>query len=77
MTEKWAFIINPVAGNGSAQSQLPKLREMIKKHKIDAEIVYTERSAMQHNCRRNTWRKGSDILQVSEEMAHLMKLPGH
>ena len=41
MNEKWAFIINPVAGSGSAKSQLPKLQEMIKKNDVDAEIVFT------------------------------------
>jgi diacylglycerol kinase (ATP) len=40
----WAFIINPVAGNGFSRSLLPKLGEMIKKHNIDAEIVFTEKS---------------------------------
>ena len=42
MTDKWVFIVNPVAGNGSAKSQLPKLEEMIRKKSIDAEIVFTE-----------------------------------
>jgi YegS/Rv2252/BmrU family lipid kinase len=43
MKEKWVFIVNPVAGNGSAKSQLPKLEEMIGKKGIDADIVFTER----------------------------------
>ena len=43
MTDKWVFIVNPVAGSGSAKSQLPKLEEMIRKNNIDAEIVFTER----------------------------------
>jgi diacylglycerol kinase (ATP) len=41
MTDKWVFIVNPVAGNGSARSQLPVLEKMIGKHNIDAEIVFT------------------------------------
>jgi diacylglycerol kinase (ATP) len=41
MTDKWVFIVNPVAGSGSADSQLPVLEKMIGKHKIDAEIVTT------------------------------------
>lgn len=41
---KWVFIINPIAGNGSAGPIVPKLAEMIKIHGIDAEIVFTERS---------------------------------
>jgi diacylglycerol kinase (ATP) len=43
MAEKWVFIVNPVAGSGSAKSQLPKLEEMIRKNAIDAEIVLTEK----------------------------------
>jgi diacylglycerol kinase (ATP) len=47
MSEKkkeWVFIINPIAGNGFAKSIVPKLKEMIEKHNIDAELVFTERS---------------------------------
>jgi diacylglycerol kinase (ATP) len=43
MKKKWAFIINPVAGNGFARTILPKLEEMIIKNNISAELVYTER----------------------------------
>jgi YegS/Rv2252/BmrU family lipid kinase len=42
MKDKWVFIVNPVAGNGSAKSQMPKLEEMIGKKGIDADIVFTE-----------------------------------
>jgi diacylglycerol kinase (ATP) len=41
--KEWVFIINPVAGSGSAKTILPRLEEMIKKHEIGAEIVFTER----------------------------------
>jgi diacylglycerol kinase (ATP) len=41
--EKWIFIVNPVAGSGSASTQLPKLRAMISELKLNAEIVFTER----------------------------------
>jgi diacylglycerol kinase (ATP) len=40
--DKWAFIVNPVAGGGAANSQLPKLEEMIRKHNLDAEIAFTQ-----------------------------------
>ena len=40
---KWVFIINPVAGNGSAKILIPKLKEMVTRNNIDAELVYTER----------------------------------
>ncbi len=41
---EWVFIINPVAGNGYAKTIVPKLEEMIKKHGIKADLVFTERS---------------------------------
>jgi YegS/Rv2252/BmrU family lipid kinase len=42
--EKWIFIVNPTAGNGFAGTLVPEIEQMIKKHKIDGEIVLTERS---------------------------------
>lgn len=42
--KQWAFIINPVAGNGSAKTIVPKLEEMIGKYNISAELTYTERT---------------------------------
>jgi diacylglycerol kinase (ATP) len=44
MKKEWVFIINPVAGNGFAKTIVPKIEEMLKKHSVDAEIVFTERS---------------------------------
>jgi len=44
VNKEWVFIVNPVAGNGFARSIVPKLEEMIQKHNVDAEIVFTERS---------------------------------
>jgi YegS/Rv2252/BmrU family lipid kinase len=41
---KWVFIINPIAGNGFAKTLVTKLEEKIKKHNIEAEMVFTERS---------------------------------
>lgn len=41
--KKWVFIINPVAGNGAAKLLIPKLKEMLTKKKINAELVFTER----------------------------------
>jgi YegS/Rv2252/BmrU family lipid kinase len=40
---RWVFIVNPIAGNGFGLSQVDKIREMILKHNLDAEVVYTER----------------------------------
>ena len=41
--KEWIFIINPVAGKGFANSLEGKIREMIQKHNIQAEIVFTEK----------------------------------
>ena len=38
---KWVFIINPVAGNGYTVSLEDKIREMINKYKLQADLVYT------------------------------------
>jgi len=41
--KKWVFIVNPVAGNGFALSLAGKIKEMIGKHNLDAEIIFTTR----------------------------------
>lgn len=41
--KEWVFIVNPIAGNGFAKSVVPKLEEMIQKHNVAADIVFTER----------------------------------
>jgi YegS/Rv2252/BmrU family lipid kinase len=40
---KWIFIVNPTAGNGFAGTIVPEINRMVEKHKIDGEIVLTER----------------------------------
>jgi len=40
----WVFIVNPIAGNGYGKTIVPKLKEMLLKHNVDAEIVFTERN---------------------------------
>ena len=40
-TDKWVFIINPVAGNGFAGTYEPQIEKMIKKHGLKARIVFT------------------------------------
>ena len=44
VNKEWVFIVNPIAGNGFAMSIVPKLEDMIQKHNVDADIVFTERS---------------------------------
>lgn len=40
---KWVFIVNPVAGNGYANTLADKIREMIAIYGLDADLVFTER----------------------------------
>lgn len=41
--KKWVFIINPVAGNGFAQTLADDVKNNTLKNNIDADIVFTER----------------------------------
>jgi YegS/Rv2252/BmrU family lipid kinase len=43
--KKWVFIINPVAGNGFTLSLVDKLKEMIRKYDLQAELVYTAKKS--------------------------------
>ncbi|MCU0409392.1 MAG: diacylglycerol kinase family lipid kinase [Bacteroidales bacterium] len=40
--KRWAFIVNPVAGNGQGRAVVPALEDNIRKRGIDAEIILTE-----------------------------------
>jgi len=44
VNKEWVFIVNPIAGNGYGKTIVPKLREMILKHNVEAEIIFTERT---------------------------------
>ncbi len=45
MNEKkeWLFIVNPVAGNNFARGYAVKVKEMVKKYNVNAEMVFTQR----------------------------------
>jgi diacylglycerol kinase (ATP) len=40
-SNKWVFIVNPVAGNGFAPTLIEKIKEMIRKLELQADIVFT------------------------------------
>jgi YegS/Rv2252/BmrU family lipid kinase len=42
-TEKWAFIVNPIAGNRFGATMIPEIARKIKEFNIDGEILFTER----------------------------------
>lgn len=44
VNKEWVFIVNPIAGNGYGKTIVPKLKEMILKHNIEAEIIFTKHS---------------------------------
>ena len=54
----WVFIINPVAGNGYAGSCAGKVKEMINKQNIKADIVYTKRKGHATEIARDYVQKG-------------------
>ena len=58
VNNKWAFIINPIAGNGFARTIVPMLEEMIKKHNVDAELVFTEKSGHASELSESYLKKG-------------------
>lgn len=39
--EKWAFIVNPIAGNGYAGRHIDEVERMITQYAVDAEVVTT------------------------------------
>ncbi|MBT3751601.1 MAG: diacylglycerol kinase family lipid kinase [Bacteroidetes bacterium] len=60
--EKWAFIVNPIAGNGSGEAIVPLLKEKIEHYSINAEIVMTERNGHATELSRELLAKGFDYI---------------
>jgi diacylglycerol kinase (ATP) len=54
----WVFIVNPVAGNGSAKTILPKLENEIRQRGLSAEIVFTERKGHATELSESYFNKG-------------------
>jgi diacylglycerol kinase (ATP) len=57
-SKSWVFIVNPIAGNGYGETIVPKLKEMVHKHDVDAEIVFTERNGHATELSEQYYRKG-------------------
>lgn len=55
---KWVFIINPVAGNGFALTLVDKIKEMVKRNSLDAELVFTEKHGHATQLSENYANKG-------------------
>ncbi len=59
---KWVFIINPVAGNRASEKVVPKLKDMIEKQGIMAELVFTERPGHASDLAEAYLRKGFNYI---------------
>ncbi len=60
--KKWVFIINPVAGNGSANLLIPKLEYLLKSKAIEAELVFTERPGHASEISKSYYEKGTNYI---------------
>jgi diacylglycerol kinase (ATP) len=60
--KKWVFIINPVAGNGSAKLLIPRLELMLTQKMIDADLVFTERPGHATELSSVYYEKGTDYI---------------
>jgi YegS/Rv2252/BmrU family lipid kinase len=60
--EKWAFIVNPVAGGGLAKSKVHEIEENLKKYNIDGEIILTERPGHASEISASQARKGTRFI---------------
>jgi diacylglycerol kinase (ATP) len=58
VNKEWVFIVNPIAGNGFGKEIVPKLGEMIRKHNVDSEIVFTERSGHASELSEQFYKRG-------------------
>ncbi len=61
-TEKWVFIVNPIAGNGLAKTMIPEIETMIKKYNINGQIVLTERSGHAAEISKTFYEKGYNYI---------------
>jgi diacylglycerol kinase (ATP) len=60
--KKWVFIINPVAGNGFAPNLVGKLKKMIQKYNLDAELVYTAKKGHASTISKQFADRGYDYI---------------
>jgi diacylglycerol kinase (ATP) len=58
-SEKWVFIVNPIAGNSFAVSMVPEIEKRIKENNINAEIFLTERKGHAEELSKIAAEKGA------------------
>ena len=80
---KWAFIVNPVAGNGFAREYVATVQEQIKRFAVEGDIVFTEHMGHARLLSAQLARDGYDPVIVVggdgtvNEAAHgLLDFPG-
>jgi len=58
-SEKWVFIVNPIAGNGFGITMIPEIEKKISEQNIDAEILVTERKGHAEELSKISAEKGA------------------
>jgi len=58
-SEKWVFIVNPIAGNGFGITMIPEIEKKIREQNIDAEILVTERKGHAEELSKISAEKGA------------------
>lgn len=61
-TPKWAFIVNPIAGNGFGIHYLPTVQTMVEQQGINADIVLTERHGHATELSADFYARGYDYI---------------
>jgi diacylglycerol kinase (ATP) len=62
ISEKWVFIVNPVAGNGFASTLIPVIEQKIKEYDINGEIVLTQKPGHATELSAEYLEKGFDFI---------------
>jgi YegS/Rv2252/BmrU family lipid kinase len=57
--EKWTFIVNPVAGNGYAESLLPNIQTIAQKYNIEATVISTQKSGHASHLAMQAYKDGA------------------
>ncbi|MBI5008978.1 MAG: diacylglycerol kinase family lipid kinase [Bacteroidia bacterium] len=60
--KKWVFIINPIAGKGSAKLLIPRLEKILTSGMIDADLVFTERPGHASEISKEYYEKGTGYI---------------
>ena len=62
---KYLVIVNPISGRGFAGKQIPQIEELLKSHKLDYDLVLTERPWHAAELAENGAREKYDVIVVA------------